>query len=42
MLETSKLKPLSRTGEVSTGSPREYYTSDEWFEREIQLIFSCQ
>lgn len=42
MLETSNMKSLPRSGEVFTSFPREYYTSAEWFEREMQLIFSRQ
>ncbi|MCI0537042.1 MAG: aromatic ring-hydroxylating dioxygenase subunit alpha [Verrucomicrobiales bacterium] len=42
MLDLSKTRPIRHTGDVFTSFPREYYLSAEWFEREMELIFSRQ
>jgi Rieske 2Fe-2S family protein len=40
MLDLSKLQPLPHTDTVFTSFPREYYLSPDWFDREMELIFS--
>jgi Rieske 2Fe-2S family protein len=42
MSDLSKVRPSLRAGEVFTSFPREYYLSPEWFEREMELVFSRQ